>query len=326
MSLVQESAEQKEVVAVRKPQEKTLGEVLFKGSTAFFAYFILVLIPLILITILLDAKDAFAKFGFGFIIGKQWDPVSEVFGAYAPILGTLITSFIAMLIAVPVSFGIAVFVTELAPLWMRTFLSSAIELLAGIPSVIFGIWGLFAFAPEFAKIQPQLSAIFEHVPLLNALFTGPPMGIGMLTAGIILAIMTIPFISAVMREVFLATPQILKESAYGVGATTWEVVWNIVLPYTSNGLLGGIFLGLGRALGETMAVTFVIGNAHELTTSLFMPGTTISAVLANEFSEATTPMYKSSLLALGLILFLITFTVLFVARTLLGRIQSKAAK
>jgi len=325
MSVLQESADHQGAIPLPRKQTGEFLEKLFYGATAFFAYMLLVLIPLILLTILVQGWAAFAKFGLGFLSGRQWDPVADQYGAFAPILGTIITAVIAMLIAVPVSFGIAIFITELAPPWLRSPLSSAVELLAGIPSVIFGIWGLFVFAPTFAKIQPSISNFFENVPILGQLFSGPPMGIGMLCAGVILSIMTIPFISAVMREVFLTTPQILKESAYAVGATTWEVIRNIVVPYTKSGVLGGIFLGLGRALGETMAVTFVIGNAHDLTTSLFMPGTTISAVLANEFSEATTPMYKSSLLALGVILFLITFAVLIIARLLLGKAKQPAA-
>jgi phosphate transport system permease protein len=295
---------------------------IFRHGTQLIAISILILLALILIMLFRQGLPAFHKFGMAFLWTHGWDPVLDNYGAAAPVVGTLITASIAMLFAVPVSFGIAVFITELSPTWLQQPLSAAIELLAGIPSVIYGMWGLFVLAPAFAKLEPKIQA-FLGDSLIAPLFSGPPMGIGVFTAGFVLAIMTIPFISSVMRDVFLATPRMLKESAYGVGATTWEVVRSVVLPYTKTGVLGGIFLGLGRALGETMAVTFVIGNAHELSTSLFAPGTSISAVLANEFSEATTPMYKSSLMALGFVLFVITFIVLILARLLLRGIQSK---
>jgi phosphate transport system permease protein len=297
-------------------------DAFFRGVTASLAWLVPLILLLILASLLWEGHDAFRKFGPAFLWTKAWDPVADVYGALPAIAGTLVTSAIAMLFAIPVSFGIAVFVTELAPTWLRSPLSSAIELLAGIPSVIYGIWGLFVFAPAFARVEPDLEALFGHVPLLRRVVSGPPMGIGMLTAGLILAIMTVPFITAIMREVFTAVPQSLKESAYALGATTWEVVRSVVLPFAKGGVLGGIFLGLGRALGETMAVTFVIGNAHELSASLFAPGTSIAAALANEFSEATTPLYRSSLLALGFVLFLITFVVLVIARLLLRKIQS----
>jgi phosphate transport system permease protein len=229
-----------------------------------------------------------------------------------------------MIIAVPVSFGIALFITELAPNWLKRPVGAAIELLAAIPSIIYGMWGLFVFAPLFADhVQPWVTDHLGGWPLIGALFQGPPMGIGMFTAGLILAIMVIPFIAAVMRDVFEVVPTVLKESAYGLGATTWEVVWHVVLPYTKSGVVGGIMLGLGRALGETMAVTFVIGNAHRISASLFMPGNTISSALANEFTEATGEMYTSSLIALGLILFFITFTVLALAKLLLLRLSAR---
>jgi len=297
-------------------------DTVFLAGTQAISVGILILLALILIMLFWQGSAAFQKFGIHFLWKRGWNPVKESYGAAAPVVGTLATAAIAMLLAVPVSFGIAVFITELAPAWLRNILSAAIELLAGIPSVIYGMWGLFVLAPAFAKVQPQIAGIFENTPI-NFLFAGPPMGIGVFAAGFVLAIMTIPFISSVMRDVFLATPRLLKESAYALGATTWEVVRSVVLPYTRSGVLGGIFLGLGRALGETMAVTFVIGNAHELSSSLFAPGTSITAVLANEFSEATTPMYKSSLMALGFVLFLITLIVLILARLMLRSIQSK---
>jgi phosphate transport system permease protein len=238
-------------------------------------------------------------------------------------VGTLVTSFIAMLIAVPVSFGIALFITELAPRWLRRPVSTAVELLAAIPSIIYGMWGLFVFAPIFAdKAQPWISDHLGHWWLVGKLFQGPPLGIGVFTAGLILAIMVIPFIASVMRDVFEVVPTVLKESAYGLGCTTWEVVWNVVFPYARLGVVGGIMLGLGRALGETMAVTFVIGNSHDLSLSLFMPGNTISSTLANEFSEAVGSLYTSSLIALGLLLFVVTFIVLAIAKILLLRVQA----
>ena len=273
----------------------------------------------ILITLMIGAYPALAKFGPGFLVSTEWNPVKEEFGAAPAILGTLITSLLALLFAVPLSFGIALFINELAPAWMQRPVSVAIELLAAIPSIIYGMWGLFIFSPWFA----------EHVaglPLLGPLFDGPPMGIGIFTAGLILAIMITPFITSIMREVFALVPPVLKESAYGLGATTWEVSRKIVLPYTRVGVIGGIMLGLGRALGETMAVTFVIGNAHDISPSLFMPGSTISSTLANEFTEAVGDMYTSSLYALGLILFVITFAVLALARLLLLHMEKKASR
>jgi len=247
--------------------------------------------------------------------------VREEFGALVPIYGTLVTSLIAMLIGVPVSFGIALFLTELSPPWLRRPLGTAIELLAAIPSIIYGMWGLFVFVPLFqAYLQPALIDSLGELPLVGALFEGPPLGIGMLTAGVILSIMVIPFITAVMRDVFELVPPMLKESAYGLGATTWEVVWRVVLPYTKVGVIGGIMLGLGRALGETMAVTFVIGNAHRLAVSLMAPGNSIASALANEFTEAVGDLYYSALIELGLILFLITTVVLALSKLLLMRL------
>jgi phosphate transport system permease protein len=253
--------------------------------------------------------------------------VTKTFGALVPIFGTLITSFIAMLIAIPVSFGIALFITELAPVWLKRPVGTAIELLAAIPSIIYGMWGLFVFAPLFsAHVQPWVTDHLGGWPIVGALFQGPPMGIGIFTAGLILAIMVIPFIASVMRDVFEVVPPLLRESAYGLGATTWEVVRCVVLPYTKIGVIGGVMLGLGRALGETMAVTFVIGNAHRISASLFMPGATISSILANEFTEADGRIYTSSLLAVGLILFLITFIVLALAKLLLLRLTAQEGR
>jgi phosphate transport system permease protein len=287
---------------------------------------LLVLIALVgaAVSMLWGGREAFSTFGWSFITSSQWDPVQYNFGALVPIYGTLVTALIAMLIAVPVSFGIALFLTEVAPAWMRGPVAAGIELLAGIPSIIYGMWGLFVFVPFMAaNIIPWLNAHLGHWPLLGPLFTGPPLGIGMLTAGIVLAIMVIPFISSVMRDVFLTVPTRLKESAYALGSTTWEVAWDIVLPYTRTAVIGGIFLGLGRALGETMAVTFVLGNSHQLTSSLLMPGNSIAATLANEFTEADSDIYLSSLIALGFLLFVVTFIVLAVAKYMLMQLAKR---
>jgi len=281
----------------------------------------------ILLSLIIGAYPSLQKFGFSFLFSSTWNPVTEEFGAQVAVFGTLVTSAIALIIAIPVSFGIALFITELAPERLKRPIGTAIELLAAIPSIIYGMWGLFVFAPLFADhVQPWVSDHLGNWPLVGQLFMGPPMGIGMFTAGLILAIMVIPFISAVMRDVFEIVPPVLKESAYGLGATTWEVVWNVVLPYTRVGVVGGIMLGLGRALGETMAVTFVIGNAQRISASLFIPGSTISSTLANEFTEAVGEMYTSALIELGLILFLITFVVLALARLLLMRLAANAGR
>jgi phosphate transport system permease protein len=270
---------------------------------------------------------AWRAFGFDFFTSQSWNPVTEKFGALPAIYGTLVTSIIAMLIGVPVSLGIAIFLTEICPERLRRPIGVAIELLAGIPSIIYGIWGLFIFAPFFqAHFQPVLIDLFANVPVLNQLFAGPPYGIGLLTAGLILAIMVLPFITSITREVFETVPPVLKEAAYGIGCTRWEVMRRVVIPYTRVGIIGGVMLGLGRALGETMAVTFVIGNAHRIMPSIMAPGTTISATIANEFTEATGDLYTSSLIALGLILFFITFMVLALARTMLMRLERKAGK
>jgi phosphate transport system permease protein len=299
-------------------------DILFRNLTRLSAFAVLALLASIIGSLAIGSQAAIHKFGTGFFFSSQWDPVTEQFGAMVPIIGTLATAGIALLIGIPVSFGIALFLTELAPRWMRRPLGVAIELLAGIPSIIYGMWGLFVFAPLFADyVEPWISRHIGKLPLIGGLFSGPPMGIGVLTAGLILAVMVIPFIASVMRDVFEVVPTMLKESAYGLGATTWEVMWNVVLPYTKIGVVGGIMLGLGRALGETMAVTFVIGNAHELSKSLLMPGNSISSALANEFTEAVGDVYTSALIELGLILFFITFVVLSLARYLLFKLAQR---
>jgi len=293
----------------------------FEWLTRVFAFLVFSLLLAILASLLVGSQLSIGKFGASFIWTADWDPVRENFGALVPIYGTLVTSAIAMLIAVPVSFGIALFLTELSPAWLKRPLGTAIELLAAIPSIIYGMWGLFVFAPLFqTHLQPVMIDTLGSLPVLGALFAGPPIGIGMFAAGLILSIMVIPFITAVMRDVFEIVPPMLKESAYGLGATTWEVVWRVVLPYTKVGVIGGIMLGLGRALGETMAVTFVIGNAHRLATSLMAPGNSIASALANEFTEAVGDLYFSALIELGLILFLITTVVLALSKLLLMRL------
>lgn len=289
------------------------------------AIFVLVSMLAASISMIWGGKEAFQTFGTHFIWSSDWDPVNKQFGALVPIYGTLVTSLIAMLIAVPVSFGIAIFITNMVPTWLKTPISTAIELLAGIPSIIYGMWGLFVFVPFMSEhIYPWVDEHMGSWPVIGPLFQGPPIGLGMLTAGIVLSIMIIPFISSIMREVFTTVPSPLIESAYAVGNTTWEVVWDIVLPYTRSSVLGGIFLGLGRALGETMAVTFVLGNAHQLMVSLLMPGNSISATIANEFTEADSTIYLSSLLALGFILFVVTFVVLAISRLMLNRLSKRA--
>lgn len=299
-------------------------DLLFRNLTRIAAFSVLALLIAIIASLVIGSMPAIRTFGFGFLTSSDWDPVNDQFGALVPIIGTLVTSGIALVIAIPVSFGIAIFLTELSPRILRRPLGVAIELLAGIPSIIYGMWGLFVFAPLFADhIEPWLNDHIGPMPYIGPFFSGPPMGIGVLTAGIILAIMVIPFIASVMRDVFEVVPTLLKESAYGLGATTWEVLWKVVLPYTSIGVVGGIMLGLGRALGETMAVTFVIGNAHKLSQSLLMPGNSISSSLANEFTEAVGDLYTSSLIGLGLILFFITFVVLSLARYMLYKLGKR---
>jgi phosphate transport system permease protein len=272
---------------------------------------------------MISAWPSIEKFGWKFLITSEWDPPAQQFGALVPIYGTLVTSFIALIIAVPVSFGIALFLTELSPVWLRRPLGTAIELLAAIPSIVYGMWGLLVFAPIFAKyFQVPVQHVLSGIPLVGALFQGPPIGIGLLCAGVILAIMIIPFIASVMRDVFEVTPPLLKEAAYGVGSTTWEVVWKVVLPYTKAGVIGGIMLGLGRALGETMAVTFVIGNTNLLdNVSLYAPGNSITSALANEFAESE-GLHTAALMELGLILFVITFIVLAASKLLLLKLTA----
>ena len=302
-----------------------LGDAAFRHLTRAAAVGVLLLLGAVIISLIRGSIPALKTFGFGFLVSERWNPVTENFGALPAIYGTVITSFIAMLIAVPIGLMIAFFLTELCPQWLRRPIGIAIELLAGIPSIIYGIWGLFVFAPFLQEtLQPFLIKTLGLAPLVGPLFGGPPYGIGMLTAGLILAIMVLPFVTSISRDVFEAVPAVLKEAAYGLGCTTWEVTRNIVLPYARVGVIGGIMLGLGRALGETMAVTFVIGNAHRISASILQPGTTISASLANEFTEAFGDLYRSSLIALGFILFIITFVVLAIAKLMLLRLQKRA--
>jgi phosphate transport system permease protein len=301
-----------------------LTDAFFRNLTRAAALVVLAILGGVMLSLVSGAWPALQAFGFNFLIEERWNPVTERFGAIAPIYGTIVTSFIAMFIAVPVGLMIAMFLTELCPMKLRRPIGIAIELLAGIPSIIYGIWGLFVFAPFLQQyVQPALIAAFGNIPVLSTLFAGPPYGIGILTAGLILAIMVLPFITSISRDVFDAVPPMLKESAYGLGCTTWEVVRYVVLPYTRVGVIGGVMLGLGRALGETMAVTFVIGNAHRISGSILAPGTTISATIANEFTEAVGDLYTSALIALGLILFVITFIVLAIARYMLMRIEKR---
>ena len=298
---------------------------LFAGACLFFALLVLAILGGIILSLVVGSIPALSTFGLDFFTRTTWNPNTEVFGALAPIYGTVVTSLIAMLIGVPVSFGIAIFLTELSPMWLRRPLGIAIELLAGIPSIIYGIWGLFVFAPIMAQyVQPFFIQVLGPIPGLGLLFKGPPYGIGVLTAGLILSVMVLPFITSITRDVFETVPSMLKESAYGLGATTWEVVYKVVLPYCRVGITGGVMLGLGRALGETMAVTFVIGNAQRIATSILAPGTTISASIAAQFNEAQAELHRSSLVALGLILFLITFVVLAAAKFMLMRMQKRA--
>ena len=305
-------------------KRQNMLDTLFRNVTRLSAFGVFALLIGIIITLIVGSIPAINAFGFGFLTSSEWNPVTEQFGALVPIVGTLATATIALLIAIPVSFGIALFLTELSPQWMRRPLGVAIELLAGIPSIIYGMWGLFIFVPLFAEhVEPWINSNLGQIPLISPLFTGPNMGISVLAAGIILAIMVIPFIASVMRDVFDIVPSLLKESAYGLGATTWEVMYQVVLPYTKIGVVGGIMLGLGRALGETMAVTFVIGNAHRLSASLLNPGNSISSALANEFTEAVGDLYTSALVELGLILFFITFVVLSLARFMLFKLAQR---
>lgn len=300
-----------------------LGDLIFAGLARGAAILTLALLVGIIVSLFVGAWPSISANGLRFLWTAEWDPVQEKFGGLVMIYGTLMTSAIALIIAVPVSFGIALFLTELSPAWLKRPLGTAIELLAAIPSIVYGMWGLLVFAPILATyVQQPLQQAFGSVPVLGALFSGAPVGIGILSAGIILAIMIIPFIAAVMRDVFEVTPTLLKESAYGLGSTTWEVVWKVVLPYTKTGVIGGIMLGLGRALGETMAVTFVIGNFNQLESlSLFEAANSITSALANEFAEAQTGIHQASLIYLGLVLFLITAIVLGLAKLLLMKLE-----
>ncbi len=307
----------------RRRSASSWADAVFSLLAHAAAVLTLALLAGIIVSLFIGAGPAIEKYGISFLWRSQWDPVANDYGGLVMIYGTLMTSFIALLIAVPVSFGIALFLTELSPGWLKRPLGIAIELLAAVPSIVYGMWGLLVFGPILARfVQQPLQGAFGDVPVLGALFTGPPVGIGILSAGIILAIMVIPFIASVMRDVFDVTPPMLKESAYGLGATTWEVVWRVVLPYTKTGVLGGIMLGLGRALGETMAVTFVIGNMNQLDSlSLFEAANSITSALANEFAEAGEGLHQASLIYLGLILFFITFVVLALSKLLLLRLR-----
>jgi phosphate transport system permease protein len=303
---------------------KAWQDRLFYFLTFAFAMVVVLALGAILVSLLVESIPAFGEFGPGFITRVEWDPVNDEYGALIAIFGTVATSVIALLIAVPLSFGIAMFLTELCPPWLKRPMGMAVELLAGVPSIIYGMWGLFVLVPIFSDyVQPTLSFLLGWIPVIGQLFSGSMMGIGIFTAGVILAVMIIPFISSVMRDVFETVPSILKESAYALGCTRWEVVRRIVLHYTRNGVVGGIMLGLGRALGETMAVTFVIGNAHQLATSIYAPGNSIASTLANEFAEAASKLHVSSLFALGLLLFVITFVVLSIAKLMLLRMARR---
>jgi len=304
-----------------RQNRNALMDALFRNLTRTFAFLVFSLLAAILVSLVYGSKETLSAYGLAFLWTNDWDPVNNVYGALVPVVGTLLTSFIALLVAVPVSFGIAMFLTELSPTWLRRPLGTAIEMLAAIPSIIYGMWGLFVFVPVFQQyVQPTLISVLGGLPLIGGFFSGPPFGIGIFTAGLILSVMIIPFIAAVMRDVFELVPPMLKESAYGLGSSTWEVMWKVVLPFTKSGVIGGVMLGLGRALGETMAVTFVIGNAFRLPDSIFAPANSIASALANEFNEAG-GMQKSALIELGLILFLITTVVLALSKVLLLRLS-----
>jgi phosphate transport system permease protein len=308
---------------VKSARSGPVADRIFGWLAKAAALFTLGMLLAILVSLTISAWPAIDKYGLGFLASTTWDPVKEEFGGLVMIYGTLMTSLIALLIAVPVSFGIALFLTELSPSWLKRPLGTAIELLAAIPSIVYGMWGLLVFSPLLSTyVQQPLQAVFSGVPILGAFVSGPPVGIGILSAGIILAIMIIPFIAAVMRDVFEVTPTLLKESAYGLGATTWEVVSTVVLPYTKAGVVGGIMLGLGRAIGETMAVTFVIGNFNQLDSlSLFQAANSITSALANEFAEAGAGLHQAALMYLGLVLFFITFVVLSLSKVLLSQLK-----
>ncbi|MBD2784620.1 phosphate ABC transporter permease PstC [Xenorhabdus sp. DI] len=319
-----QAAERKRVL--KAPSKN--GDIIFSSLVRLAALLTLLLLGGIIVSLIIAAWPSIQAFGFAFLWRKDWDAPAGVFGALIPIYGTLMTSFIALIIAVPVSFGIALFLTELAPNWLKRPLGVAIELLAAIPSIVYGMWGLFVFAPLFATyFQQPVGNVFSSIPIVGELFSGPAFGIGILAAGVILAIMIIPYIASVMRDVFEQTPVMMKESAYGIGCTTWEVIWHIVLPYTKNGVIGGVMLGLGRALGETMAVTFIIGNTYQLDSlSLYMPGNSITSALANEFAEADSGLHTAALMELGLILFVITFIVLALSRLMIMRLAKNEGR
>ncbi len=314
-------------IRVKAARRAGAGDLRFRAFALGAAVAVTLIFAGVLFSLLAGAMPAFKAFGVSFITTEAWNPTEERFGALASIYGTLVTSLIAMFIAVPVGIGIAIFLTELCPRPLRRPIAIAIELLAGIPSIIYGIWGLFVFAPWFQlHVQQPIIDATSGVPVIGTLLGGAPYGIGVFTASVILAIMVLPFISAVARDVLQTVPPVLKEAAYGLGCTTWEVMWRVALPFARTGVVGGTMLALGRALGETMAVTFVIGNAHNIEASLFSPGTTISATIANEFTEATGPLYTSSLIAMGLLLFVITFVVLAVAQLMLRTLEKRAGK
>lgn len=304
------------------------GDLIFCALVKLAALITLLMLSGIIISLIIASWPSIEKFGFSFLWSKVWDVPAQEFGALVTIYGTVVTSLIALIIAVPVSFGIALFLTELSPNWLKRPLGIAIELLAAIPSIVYGMWGLFVFAPLFATyFQEPVGNVLAGIPIIGELFSGPALGIGILAAGVILAIMIIPYIASVMRDVFEQTPVMMKESAYGIGCTTWEVIWHIVLPYTRNGVIGGVMLGLGRALGETMAVTFIIGNTYQLDSfSLFMPGNSITSTLANEFAETESGLHTAALMELGLILFVITFIVLAFSKLMIMRLAKNEGR
>ncbi len=313
------------IIDPRHAAKQLIYERVFRFATFAAAMLVLLILGGVALSLVRGAWPALHTFGFSFVTREIWNPVTDEYGALAPIYGTVVTSLIAMALAVPAGFGIALFLTELCPPLLKRPIGVAVELLAAVPSIIFGIWGLFVLAPVLQRhVQPWLIEHARPIPFVHKLFMGPPFGIGILTAGVVLAIMVLPFIAATMRDVFDTVPPMLKESGYGLGATTWEVIWNVVVPHSRVGVVGGVMLGLGRALGETMAVTFVIGNAHRISSSILAPGTTISSSIANEFTEAVGDLYTSSLIALGLLLFLITFTVIAAAQWMLRRLERRA--
>jgi phosphate transport system permease protein len=313
------------IIDPRHAARQLVYERIFRSATFSAAVLVLLILGGVGVSLLHGAWPAVSHFKLDFVTREVWNPVTDQFGALGPIYGTVVTSFIAMLLAVPTGFGIALFLTELCPPLLKRPIGVAVELLAAVPSIIFGIWGLFVLAPVLQRhVQPWLIGNLGHLPGIGPLFKGPPFGIGILTASLVLAIMVLPFIAATMRDVFDTVPPMLKESGYGLGATTWEVIWKVVVPHSRVGIVGGVMLGLGRALGETMAVTFVIGNAHRISSSILAPGTTISSAIANEFTEAVGDLYTSSLIALGLLLFLITFAVIAAAQAMLRRLEKRS--